>query len=57
MKKLNPLQEQYLRDCQLLEKLNLPTDSFNELYKMHSSELYKELTNKIKGNKHFKINN
>lgn len=32
MKKLNPLQAQYLRDCQLLEKLNMPTDLFDGLY-------------------------
>ena len=57
MKELNPLQREYLQQCKLLQALNMPTDLFDELYKMQSSELYKELTDKIKGNEHFKINN
>ena len=32
MKKLNPIQAQYIKDCQLLQALNLPTDLFDELY-------------------------
>ena len=43
MKELNPLQLEYLQQCKLLQALNMPTDLFDELYKMQSSELYKEL--------------
>ena len=32
MKKLNPIQAQYIKDCELLQALNLPTDLFYELY-------------------------
>jgi hypothetical protein len=32
MKKLNPIQAQYIKDCELLQALNLPTDLFDELY-------------------------
>jgi hypothetical protein len=32
MKKLNPLQAQYIKDCELLETLNLPNDLFDGLY-------------------------
>ena len=32
MKKLNPIQAQYIKDCELLQALNLPTDLFDKLY-------------------------
>jgi len=32
MKKLNPIQAQYIKDCELLQALNLPTYLFDELY-------------------------
>ncbi len=44
MKKLNPLQKEYLQTCKLLQALDMPTDLFDELYRTQSIELHKELT-------------
>ena len=52
MKQLNPLQAQYIKNCELLQSLNMPTDLFDELYKIqlyqYKIQLHKDLTNKIK---------
>jgi hypothetical protein len=44
MKKLNALQKEYLETCKLLQALDMPTDLFDELYRVQSAELHKELT-------------
>jgi hypothetical protein len=52
MKELNPLQAQYIKNCELLQSLNMPTDLFDELYKIqlyeYKIQLHKELVSEIK---------
>ena len=45
MKKLNPLQREYLQTCKLLQTLNMPTDLFDDLFRAHS---YKNKIEEIK---------